>query len=185
MNPTTFDPGPLVDVKYEAEGERWTLVFAKTLPHPPDKVWAALTEPGQLGEWAPFTADRDLGAPGDATLTMIDRDASQDLPATVIRAQAPELLKYTWGDDRLRWDLAAVESGTRLTLRHTVAEKVWIPKAAAGWHLCLAVAERLLAGDPVGPIRGAAARDYGWEELNDAYADRLGIENTGWPADAL
>lgn len=44
---------------------------------------------------------------------------------------------------------------------------------AAGWHLCLDVADRLLDGDPVGPIRGAEAKDFGWADLRDAYAERL------------
>ena len=45
---------------------------------------------------------------------------------------------------------------------------------AAGWHLCLDVAERLLDGQPLEPIRGDDARNYGWERLHDAYAERLG-----------
>lgn len=48
---------------------------------------------------------------------------------------------------------------------------------AAGWHLCLVVAEHLLDGEPIAPIRGASARDYGWEQLRDRYADKLGIED--------
>ena len=28
----------------------------------------------------------------------------------------------------------------------------WLSKVAAGWHICLDVAERQLAGDPVGRI---------------------------------
>jgi hypothetical protein len=48
-----------------------------------------------------------------------------------------------------------------------------LPKVAAGWHLCLDVAERLLDGRPIGPIRGEDARNHGWEELHDAYAEKL------------
>jgi hypothetical protein len=50
-----------------------------------------------------------------------------------------------------------------------------VPKVAAGWHLCLLVAEHLLDGQPIGPIRGTDARNYGWDELHDAYAAKLGI----------
>jgi hypothetical protein len=46
---------------------------------------------------------------------------------------------------------------------------------AAGWHLCLDVAEHLLDGQPIGPIRGQDALNYGWDELNDGYAKKLGI----------
>ena len=161
--------------EYHAEDDDWTLVFVRELRHPPEKVWAALTERAQVGEWAPFTSDRDLSTPGDARLTMIDGDLSEDLPAKVTRAERPALLEYSWGDDRLRWELAATESGTELTLRHTIADRDFLPKAAAGWHLCLDVMEHLLDGDPVGPIRGRDAMKHGWEDLHDAYARELGI----------
>jgi hypothetical protein len=84
----------------------------------------------------------------------------------------------------LRWELAPTAGGTRLTLRHTVKDKDWVPKVAAGWHLCLIVAEHLIDGDPIPPIRGNEAREYGWDELNSAYAERLGITDTGPPPTA-
>jgi uncharacterized protein YndB with AHSA1/START domain len=174
----SFDPGPLAEATYVADDDRWTLVFVKPLRHPPEKVWRALTEPDHVGAWAPFTTDRDLATPGPATLTMIDAERSQALPAEVVRAEPPRLLEYTWGDDRLRWELAATADGTRLTLRHTVGDPGAAPKAAAGWHLCLLVAERLLDGDPIPPIRGADAMNYGWQDLHDAYAARLGVGST-------
>lgn len=179
MNRTTFEPSSLADVECRADGDRWTLVFVRVLRRAPEKVWAALTDPAQLREWSPYTADRDLGSVGEATLTMIDGDVSEDLPASVTRAEPPRLLEYTWGTDLLRWELAAFDSGTRLTLRHTVADKAWVPKVAAGWHLCLDVAEHLLDGRPIGPIRGEDARYYGWEDLHDAYAEKLAIAGTG------
>lgn len=175
----TFDPGPLAQAEYHAsDDDRWTLTFVRELRHPPEKVWAALTEPAQLNEWAPYAADRDLGRPGAATLTMIDGGEAVDLAATVYRADRPSLLEYSWGGDRLRWELAPTATGTRLTLRHTLADQAWLPKVAAGWHLCLVVAEHLLDGEPIAPIRGEGARRYGWEQLREGYAGRLGIEAT-------
>ena len=41
---------------------------------------------------------------------------------------------------------------------------------AAGWHLCLVVAERLLDGNPIAPIVGTRALEYGWERLRALYA---------------
>lgn len=172
---STFEPGPLAEVDAQASGDRWTLVFVRDVRHSPEKVWAALTDPARLAEWAPFLADRDLGSTGDATLTMVDGDVREDMRASVRRAEPPTLLEYTWGTDLLRWELAPVGTGTRLTLRHTVSDRDWVPKVAAGWHLCLVVAERLLDGQPIGPIRGSNARNFGWDQLNDAYAEKLGI----------
>lgn len=173
----SFDPGPLAEVSYHHEDDRWTLVFVRVLRHSPEAVWAALTDPAQIGAWAPYTADRDLARPGAATLTLIDGDTAEDLPAEVTRAEPPSLLDYTWGTDVLRWELAPSGSGTELTLRHIVGGPEWLSKAAAGWHLCLVVAAHLLDGEPIGPIRGRAAMDYGWQGLDDAYAARLGVQH--------
>jgi uncharacterized protein YndB with AHSA1/START domain len=173
MKRETFRPGPLADVRYETDGDRWTLVFVRDLRHPPASVWAALTDPARVGDWAPYTADRDLGTTGDVTLTVIDGDTAQELPSTVLRAEPPTLLEHTFGPDLLRWELAPTATGTRLTLRHTVQDKDFGPKAAAGWHRCLDVAQHLLDGDPVGPIRGREALDFGFDALNQAYGDRL------------
>jgi uncharacterized protein YndB with AHSA1/START domain len=175
INRENFDPGPLADVAVHADGDNWVLVFVRDLRHPPEKVWLALTEPEQLRAWAPFTADRDLGRVGDATLTMTDRDTSQDFAATVIRAEPPTVLEYTWATDLLRWELAPTSTGTRLTLRHTVSDPDLLAKVSAGWHICLTVAECLLDGNPIGPIVGENAMNYGWNALHDAYAEKLGV----------
>lgn len=180
MTTHPFEPGPLVDeVGCEPTGDRWTLVFVRDLRHSPKKVWAALTEPEQLAQWAPYTADRDLGSAGAATLSMLDGGSAGEgrapapMPTEVLRAEPPTLLEYGWGGDVLRWELAATDAGTRLTLRHTVTDRDAVPMMAAGWHICLAVADRLLDGDPVGPIRGNDAMNHGWTELRDGYRDRL------------
>jgi uncharacterized protein YndB with AHSA1/START domain len=171
------DHGPLAAVNCRSEGDRRTLVFVRELRHPPARVWTALTEPEQLRAWSPYTADRSLARPGDVTLTMFagaDEEADV-LPASVTRAEPPRLLEYTLGTDLLVWELEPLGPGTRLTLSHTVASSGWVPKVAAGWHLCLDVAERLLDGRPVTPIRGEEAMEHGWQALHDAYAERLGI----------
>jgi uncharacterized protein YndB with AHSA1/START domain len=180
MTRRDYEPGPLGDASHENDGRRATLVFVRTLRHPPARVWAALTGPSELAAWSPWTADRDLGRPGDATLTMIDGDTREPLEATVTTADAPTLLEYTVGSDIVRWELAPAGDGTRLTLRHTVEDREWLPKVAAGWHLCFDVAERLLDGRPIGPIRGQEAMEYGWQDLHDRYAEQLGVaEGTG------
>jgi uncharacterized protein YndB with AHSA1/START domain len=183
MTREDFEPGRLGDVSHEDDGRRSTLVFVRMLRHPPARVWTALTEPSELDAWSPWTADRDLGRPGDATLTMIDGDTRQALEATITAADAPALLEYTVGGDVVRWELAPAGEGTRLTLRHTVADRDWLPKVAAGWHLCFDVAERLLDGRPVGPIRGQEAMEYGWQDLHDRYAEDLGVAEGAETAD--
>jgi uncharacterized protein YndB with AHSA1/START domain len=179
-----YQPGEPGDATVEKNGDRFTLVFVRELRHPPDKVWRALTEPSELREWAPFDADRDLGTTGTATLSMAGADDDGELVVSkcrVSRAERPKLLEYTWDDDVLRWELAPTTTGTRLTLRHTLSDRTWLPKVSAGWHICLDVAERALAGEPIGRIVAKQALDFGWERLNDQYATRFGVANTGVP----
>jgi hypothetical protein len=48
---------------------------------------------------------------------------------------------------------------------------------AAGWHVCLDILERLLAGKPIGRIVGAEALKFnGWQRLNAEYAKQFGTE---------
>jgi uncharacterized protein YndB with AHSA1/START domain len=185
MNPQDFDPGPLAHVEHHRDGERATLVFVHHSRHSPARVWAALTDPQQLRQWAPFEPSRNLATTGPAVLRMTDGDTTEEFPANVRRAVASELLEYTWGDDLLRWELAPKGTGTKLTLRHTVDSADWLPRTAAGWHLCLVVAERLLDGEPIGPIVGPEAKKYGWDKLHDAYAAKLGVNGKGWPEEVF
>lgn len=168
-----LDPGPLGDATVAGDGDAWTLIFIRDLRHPPAVVWRALTDPAELDRWAPFRSDRDLGRTGGATLTMVDGADESDLPSTVLRAEEPALLEYTWGEDRLRWELEPTGGGTRLTLRHTSSESGIEAMVAAGWHLCLVVLERLLAGEPVEAVRGDAAREHGWADLRAAYEKKF------------
>ncbi len=169
-----YTPGPLASVHAESGNDTWTLVFVRDFRHPVTVVWRALTEPEELDLWAPFTADRNLSSAGPATLTMIDGDTRVEMPVTVTVAKAPTRLEYTWGTDVLFWQLDPTDSGTRLTLRHTVQSEDSLSKVAAGWHICLDVADLLLEGRTLGAIRGQEATRYGWAELNDSYASRLG-----------
>lgn len=158
--------------------EGWTLIFVRELPQPREAVWAALTDPGELDQWAPYTAHSDLGTPGEATLIMVDGSSRADLPITVLTADEPAVLEHTWGPDRLRWELHERDGGgTTLTLRHTLSDRDQAAMIAAGWHLCLDVQGHLLDGQPVGVIRGRDALEHGWERLRDAY--EKGLKSAG------
>ncbi|MBB5918207.1 uncharacterized protein YndB with AHSA1/START domain [Nocardia transvalensis] len=168
--PTALQGAELVD-----DNGAWSLVFTRAFPQDREAVWSALTEPDELREWAPYTADRSLAAPGPVVLVMIDGDERQELPGEVVTADRPSLLEFTWGTDLLRWELSAHEGGTLLRLTHRLPEREQAAMVAAGWHICLDVAAELLAGSPVGPIVGAAALDHGWRDLNRQYAARLDV----------
>ncbi|HXV64105.1 MAG TPA: SRPBCC domain-containing protein [Vicinamibacteria bacterium] len=97
-----YQPGEVADAKVRRDGSLWTLVFVRSLRHPPGKVWLALTDPGTLREWAPFDANRDLGSPGAAKLTLVGGTTPEVFECEVRQAEAPRLLEYTWGESVLR-----------------------------------------------------------------------------------
>ena len=78
---------------------RWRLRFSRTISHPPEKVWRALTEPEHLAAWFPTTVDgeRAVGAalrftfPGEEAPPFEGRMLTYDWPST---------LEFTWGRRR-------------------------------------------------------------------------------------
>lgn len=171
-----YAPGPATAARVQKDGDTWTLVVAKQLRHAPEKVWEALTDPAQLGEWAPFDADRSLGATGATVrLTTVGAPNRPVSETIVTRADAPQLLEYTWGGFDMRWQLEPFGGGTRLTL-WTNIDRRYISMGAAGWHICFDVLDHLLDGTPLGRIVGADAIKFGgWQRLNAEYAEQFGI----------
>ena len=116
-----YTPGAAYGAKVEKEGEKWTLVLTRDLPHPPAKVWTAITDPEHLREWAPFDSDRSLGTVGSATLTTVGAPKPHVTETKVTRADAPKLLEFNWGGQDIRWQLEPIAgNGTRLTLWHNI-----------------------------------------------------------------
>ena len=177
-------PGAASGADVRRAGEKWTLVLVRDLRHPPAKVWEALTDPEHLREWAPFDSDQNLGTVGTAKLSTVGAPKPQVSETTIMRAEAPRLLEYTWGGNELRWELEPLPSGTRLTLWHNI-DRRYISWGAAGWHICFDVLERLLAGEPIGRIVGPEAMKVGgWQRLTTEYAKQFGIDAPDWPPNA-
>lgn len=174
-----YEPGPAAGAEVRKEGDRWTLVLVRELRHPPEMVWEALTDPAQLAEWAPFDADRNLGAVGTAKLSTVGAPTPQVAEIVVKRAEAPRLLEYTWGGD-LRWELERrADGGTRLTLWHAIDHR-FIAWGAAGWHICFDVLDRLLAKEPIGRLVGPAVMGFeGWRRLTAEYGKQFRLETEG------
>jgi len=165
-----YTPGLASGAQVRKDGEKWTLILVRELRHSPEKVWQALTDPAHLREWAPFVADGSLGTAG-ATVNLTWVGAPSPIETTVTRADAPKLLEY----NDIRWELEALGGGTRLTLWHGI-DRRFISWGAAGWHICLDVLQRLLAGEPIGRIAGAEAMNFDWQRLNAEYAKQFGVE---------
>ena len=171
-----YAPGAASGAEVRKDGDKWTLVLVRDLRHPPEKVWLALTDPVHLREWAPFDADRKLDASGPVTLSTVGAPAPQVSETRVTRAEAPRLLEYAWGGNDLRWELARLDGGTRLTLWHNI-ERGFIAWGAAGWHICFDVLDRHLAGRPIGRLVGPEVMKFGgWQRLVAEYTTQFGVK---------
>ena len=181
MTTPDYSPGPAFGAEVQKNGERWTLALVRTLKHPPERVWEALTDPAHLREWAPFDADRNMGTAGNAVmLTTVDAPSPQVAETRITRAEPPKRLEYNWGGHDLRWELQAVGGGTRLTLWTTIP-KNFIAMGAAGWHICFDVLGHLLDGAPIGRRVGMTLMKFeGWNRLHAEYATQFGIEMPKW-----
>jgi uncharacterized protein YndB with AHSA1/START domain len=180
-----YAPGGAAGAEVRKDGETWTLVLVRALRHPPATVWQALTDPAHLSAWAPFDADRNLGAVGPVKLSTAGAPTPQVSESRVTRADAPRALEYSWGGNAMRWELEPLEGGgTRLRLWHNI-DRGFIAWGAAGWHICFDVLERLLAGEPIGRIVGPEAMKFeGWQRLTAEYARQFGIETPNRPPNA-
>jgi uncharacterized protein YndB with AHSA1/START domain len=181
-SPDEYAPGAATGAEVRKDGDKWTLVLVRDLPHPPAKVWTALTEPEHLRQWAPFDADRSLAAVGTAKLTTVGAPTPLVSDSQIKRADAPRLLEFNWGGQDIRWELEPQGRGTRLTLWHNI-DRRFISMGAAGWHICLDVLDRSLAGAPIGRMVGPDAMKFGgWQRLNAEYAKQFGVELPSWSA---
>jgi uncharacterized protein YndB with AHSA1/START domain len=164
-----YRPGPATGATAQTHGEKATLLFTRDFAHPVEKVWRALTSPEALREWSPFESTRDLSSVGAATILMIGGPTPEPSEIEVLRAEAPKLLEYTWGGDLLCWELHPTAQGTRLVLKHTVQDKSWLSKVAAGWHISLDVAAAVLSSAEIGRIVAQDAMHFDWERLQQEY----------------
>jgi uncharacterized protein YndB with AHSA1/START domain len=173
-----YQPGPAIGTQVRKAGAKWALIVVREPRHPPERVWQALTDPAHLSEWAPFDADRNLGAAGPVKLAAAGAPSPHVSDTIVTLAEPPKLLEYSWGGNDLRWELepltlATGGTGTRLTLWHNI-DRRYISWGAAGWHICFDVLDRLLIGEPIGRIVGEAAMKFPpWTRLTAEYAQQF------------
>ncbi|HTA15917.1 MAG TPA: SRPBCC family protein [Solirubrobacteraceae bacterium] len=161
------------DTLLQDQDGRSVLRFERTLDHPVERVWAALTEVDDLRCWhpSPFELERHVG--GRVDYQSPAGNAFRE--GRITAYEPPHLLAHSWGEDHLCWELTPYDSGTRLVLTHTFDDGLKAARDAAGWHLCLDGLAALLSGhDDLAPTDESAI-PAGWDELNRSYEQRFGI----------
>jgi uncharacterized protein YndB with AHSA1/START domain len=154
----------------QLDDTRWRLRFTRTLRHPQEKVWRAVTEPEHLAHWFPTTIEGERAA-GAPLRFSFPEGQLEPFDGEMTAFEPPRLMELRWGPDVVRIELRAVPEGTELTLLDTLEEHGKAARDGAGWHKCLDALEASLDGD--GDAR--AALD-GWADVHAHYVESFGPE---------
>jgi uncharacterized protein YndB with AHSA1/START domain len=151
--------------------DHYAVRFVRRLPHPPEKVWRAVTEPEHLAAWYPTSieGDRAVGArlafrfPGEADPVEEGRMLAYD---------PPRLLEFTQGGDTIRIELRPDGDGTEFVFTNLFTELGKAARDTAGWHVCVDGLAAHLDGVP------PAEDPHGqWEPLFAHYSAAFGPES--------
>lgn len=149
-------------------GDRWQLRFERRLPHPPEKVWRAITEPEHLAAWFPTEVhgERAAGAP---LQFVFPSGKASPTEGEILVFDPPATFEFRWDKEILRFDLRPDGEGCVLTFVDTFDELGKASRDGAGWHACLDVLEHHLTGDE--PPWTSEER---WADVHAGYVDRFG-----------
>lgn len=122
---------------FERGGDAAVVRLERHYPHPPAKVWRAVTTPQHLAAWFPSKVDVDLRVGGELRFSD-DPDLPPGTTGRVTDLDPPRLFAFTWEDDHIRLELEPRDGGTLLRLVHTFGDTYGAASFASGWDSCLA-----------------------------------------------
>ena len=132
-----------------------SITFDFDLPHPPQNVWRALTDPALLAEWLLPTTGLDL-TPGAAFTFKSQPFPGWDgtVKCRMLEADAPRKLSYAWA-------VGDMELDTVVTFTLTTT--------ASGTHLSL-----VQSGFKPAQKQNFGGARYGWKRMGEKLVDLLG-----------
>ncbi|UUP17420.1 SRPBCC family protein [Nitratireductor thuwali] len=130
----------------DAAAETLSVVVEREVPHPPEKIWRALTQPHLMEEWLmknDFKPDVGHRFQLSADWGSVD--------GRVQTAEPNKTLSYTWDTKALRsvitWTLTPTSTGTRLRMEQRgfrPDQQPYYRGAKAGWPRFFAALEQVL-----------------------------------------
>ena len=157
----------MTDGTLERHGDRQVLRFERRLDHPVERVWRALTEPGEIAAWLAL-AELDLTEGG----RVVVRGPNTD-PVSAL--DPPRLVEFdTDIHGRLRWELAPDGDGTALTFTADAQlPPDWELEVLAGWHIHLDHLEAVLDGGTIDWPNWGREHMPEWERIRERYEARV------------
>lgn len=151
----------------EYEG-RPAVRFQRAYPHPAERLWAALTDPGELAHWFPSSVRMDAYAGGKIEFSFSDHPDLEGSAGTILVYEPPRRLAYTWLGDELHFEIEPVDdTSCTLTLINVLESDDTAARNAAGWTVCLAeLGKHLSGGTAEGPHSDSAQP---WRPLYEEY----------------
>ena len=131
----------------ETSSETLSVVVEREIPHPPEKIWRALTQPHLIEEWLMKTNFKpEVGHRFDFRADWGSVDCQ------VVTVEPNRTLSYTWGAHGLEsvvtWTLSPTGAGTRLRMEQVgfrPDQKQAYAGAKFGWARFLENLEQVLA----------------------------------------
>ncbi|QSF42804.1 SRPBCC family protein [Paenibacillus tianjinensis] len=147
--------------KLESVPDGTTATFERHFKHSVTSVWAYLTDNDLLPEWFSELRVKELRNGGSMVFDMRDGNL---IEMRITACKPASVLEYSWGEDKVRFELDAEPEGCRLLLIETIGTLTdHTPKDLAGWHVCLDVIAALLDG---GVFQD---RKRAWEQQYETY----------------
>ncbi len=139
-----------MDATFTRKDTQYTLLFQRSLPHPPEKVWRVLTERKLLRQWFPCDIEGEWEAGASLRFTFLNGEGD-DLPeeqmlGKVLVVDPPRLLEFSWGDHIIRCRVEAEGEGSKLIFSDSFDDAAWGARNAAGWESCLENLDLILDG---------------------------------------
>lgn len=154
----------MTDGTLETIDGRPALRFERTLPHPVERVWRAVSVPAELERWMPAAVDWTPAA--GETIEV------HGAICAVTEVDAPRRLAWTYAGQHHSFELTADDGGCRLVFTHVLDDRALAAQTATGWHAYLSRLEPHLAD---GHLPEEEAHT-GWAETHERYAERFGVD---------
>ena len=131
--------------------ETESVVVEREIPHPPQKIWRALTQPHLIEEWLMKNDFKPVAGHRFNLRREPRPDVSIVIDCQVLAVEPNKTLTYTWTayglESVVTWTLTPTDTGTRLRMEQAgfrPDQRQAYHGARAGWHQFFATLEQVL-----------------------------------------